>query len=150
MILCSKRGSIRDGWSGTIKSEFSLVVVKSTKTWKKVKPLKIVFRGLASVVDICWCLWHSSWGGENADQASVLSLPNYIYLIRHSKKADGLSSWHSDIWVLLLNLRLRISSRDVVPSGTKGGDPWFSPWAIRIVLGWHNYLSCIILSYRLF
>ena len=50
--MCSKRGSIRYVWSGIIKSEFSLIVVKIYKTWKKTKPLKIVFRGLASVVDI--------------------------------------------------------------------------------------------------
>ena len=32
---------------------FCCYIINSTKTWKRLKPLKIVFRGLASVVDIC-------------------------------------------------------------------------------------------------
>ena len=55
-----------------------------------------------------------------------------IYLGHQTKK---LACQLTSVVLLLLNLRLRISFKDIVPSGTKGSDPWFSPWAIRIALG---------------
>ena len=42
---------IRD-FDEKVSFSFSLNIINSTKTWKILKPLKIVFRGLASVVDI--------------------------------------------------------------------------------------------------
>ena len=69
---------------------------------EKEKPLKIVFRGLASVVNICWWLDFVTWGEQNADQASVLSSPKYNYLIKTIKKTVGLSAAPSAILLLSL------------------------------------------------
>ena len=57
---------------------------------------------------------------------------NIINLIRLFKKAAGLPDMPAAR--SSSELSYRISFRDVVPSGTKGRDHWFSSWAIGVVM----------------
>ena len=72
-------------------------------------------------------------------------LCNLIRLLKETAGMPGMPAARSSS-----ELSYRISFRDVVPSGTKGSDPWFIPWATRVALGFKLISTRHYSEYRLF